>query len=105
MWLRANTPPEATVGALEVGIIGFQSQRKMVDFAGLIQPKVAEQIKPGTAFEGPALWAIERYRPDYVVMDPEWFSMPKGYDVREVFQGKEYRYRGDIVILQRKPVS
>ena len=37
-WLDANLPPEASVGALEVGIIGYYSHRSMVDFAGLIQP-------------------------------------------------------------------
>ena len=35
-WLQDHTPPHATVGTLEVGIIGYYSQRSMVDFAGLI---------------------------------------------------------------------
>ena len=40
-WLRANTPPTASIGTLEVGIIGYFAQRRLVDFAGLLQPDVA----------------------------------------------------------------
>jgi predicted nucleotidyltransferase len=44
LWLAENTPPEASVGTLEVGIIGYYARRRMVDFAGLIQPDVALQM-------------------------------------------------------------
>jgi hypothetical protein len=60
-WLAAHTPAGASVGALEVGIIGYYSQRPMIDFAGLIQPKVA------------ARWALAYFEPDYVVVGRGWF--------------------------------
>jgi len=34
---KDNTPPDALVGALEIGAIGYYSDRPIVDFAGLIQ--------------------------------------------------------------------
>ena len=67
-WLRAQTPTTATVGALEVGIIGYYSERPMIDFAGLIQPDVARQFSPTTSFADGARYAIERYLPSYVAL-------------------------------------
>ncbi len=72
-WLAANTPPGATVGALEVGIIGYYARRPMIDFAGLIQPAVARQMTSDTTYDDTALWAVENYRPDYVVVPTGWF--------------------------------
>lgn len=67
-WLAANTPPDASVGTLEVGIIGYYSQRQMVDFAGLIQPEVALQFGPASDYDDAAMWAIERFKPEYLVV-------------------------------------
>jgi hypothetical protein len=66
-WLNTNTPEDASVGTLEVGIIGYFSQRTMIDFAGLIQPDIADQLTPTTTYSDAAYWAIEHYRPDYLV--------------------------------------
>jgi hypothetical protein len=67
-WLGAHTPADAVIGTLEVGIIGYYAERPMVDFAGLIQPEVAKHLTQSTTYEDAALWAIERYQPDYVVL-------------------------------------
>ena len=67
-WLEANTPPQATVGALEVGIMGYYAQRSMVDFAGLIKPDVAAQMRTNTTYEDAAFWAVEQYHPDYLIL-------------------------------------
>jgi len=67
-WLAANTTQTATVGALEVGIIGYYARRPMVDFAGLIQPEVAAQLQAATTYEDAALWAMKRYGPQYLVL-------------------------------------
>jgi hypothetical protein len=70
-WLDEHTPPQATVGTLEVGILGYYGQRTMVGFAGLIQPEVARQLAPDRTYEDSATWAIQTYRPDYVVLRRE----------------------------------
>lgn len=67
-WLRANTPPDARVGTLEVGIIGYYAQRPMLDFAGLLQPPVAQQLSPASSYDAAAVWAFQRYRPRYLVL-------------------------------------
>ncbi|MBN1372567.1 MAG: hypothetical protein JW987_11570 [Anaerolineaceae bacterium] len=67
-WLRENTPENASVGALEVGAIGYYSRRVMIDFAGLIQPDVAYQLTSDTTYEDAAIYATEQYHPDYVAL-------------------------------------
>jgi hypothetical protein len=67
-WLRANTPPGASVGTLEVGMIGYYAQRSMVDFAGLLQPAIAQQLGPASSYDDAALWAFAHYQPDYLVL-------------------------------------
>lgn len=82
-WLQAHTDPDDSVGALEVGIIGYYSQRPMVGFAGLIQPDVARQLTSDDTYLSSASWAIQTYKPDYVLLqkglaaglsDDAWFS-------------------------------
>jgi hypothetical protein len=67
-WLRTHSPADARVGALEVGIIGYHSQRTVIDFAGLLQPAVATQIAQGANYDAVARWATLHYRPDYLVL-------------------------------------
>jgi hypothetical protein len=67
-WLRENTPADAVIGSLEVGVIGYYAERRMVDFAGLIQPEVAIQLGRSQSYDEAAAWTMENYRPDYVVL-------------------------------------
>ncbi len=68
-WLAANTPPGASVGAEEVGFLGYFSQRRIVDFVGLIQPDVAPHRATGDN-----LWAVQTYKPDYILAMPAWMA-------------------------------
>ncbi len=69
-WLATYTPEEAVVGALEVGILGYYTHRPMVDFAGLLQPEVTAQLTGGNNYEHAAMWAVEYYQPQYLVLFP-----------------------------------
>ncbi len=62
-WLAANTPPEATIGMTEVGVIGFYAQRTTIDFLGLLQPEVARALGGGDA-----AWTLFHYQPDYLAL-------------------------------------
>jgi hypothetical protein len=103
-WLEANTHSNASVGALEVGIIGYYAQRYMVDFAGLIQPDVALQLKRNTTYEDAALWAVGQYHPDYLVLydgvfphlEDEYIS--KHCHFVQTFEGHSYDYSRNINI-------
>lgn len=73
-WLDSNTPQEASVATLEVGIIGYYSHRRMIGFAGLLQPATARQIAHETTYGDTALWAIQEFRPDYLALQDGLFS-------------------------------
>jgi hypothetical protein len=72
-WLAANTPPDSSVGALEIGVIGYYAGRPVVDFAGLVQPEVAPQLWGSASYENAARWAMERYRPAFLVLREKLF--------------------------------
>lgn len=72
-WLKGHTPADASVGALEVGIIGYYAERRMIDFAGLIQPETAQRMARATTYEDAAIWAFHRFRPDYLVLQDGLF--------------------------------
>jgi hypothetical protein len=96
MWLNENTSPEASVGTLEVGIIGYYARRRMIGFAGLLQPDVASQMQYGSTYQDTARWAIEEYAPDYLVLGAGWFpglidGMISEYcEVNETFSESDY---------------
>jgi hypothetical protein len=104
-WLDKHTPHEATVGALEVGIIGYYSHRSMVDFAGLIQPKISAQFNRDTNYEEVAIWAANYYRPDFLVVHDRIFGrLEKDYaekhcTLAQHFSGAEYGYPNDLSIF------
>lgn len=104
-WLAANTPATASVGAVEVGIIGYHSRRPMVDFAGLIQPEV--RASAGNSYLDWGAAAIQRYQPDVVVVPAAlataldgqpWFVA--GYARTQAFA--EPGYDGQLVIYARR---
>ena len=107
-WLRENTPLSASVGTLEVGLIGYYSQRRMIDFAGLIQPQVSNQFTIHATYEDAALWAVEHYRPDYLVLHENSFPrLEQEYAARHCirikhFSGKAYDYSADLNVYACK---
>lgn len=63
LWLHDNTPSDASVGVMELGIIGFYADRPMLDFLGLLEPEVAQALA-----RGDPQWALLQYQPDYLVL-------------------------------------
>ena len=103
-WLRVNTDPDITIGALEVGIIGYYAQRPMVDFSGLVQPEVARQFAPKTTYQDAALWAVDQYQPDFLVLHDGLFPrVEEGYTTGrcqpiQFFPGADFGYSQDLVV-------
>lgn len=74
-WLRYNTPTDVLVGVTEVGIMGYYSERPMVDFLGLLEPDVSVALGRGDLY-----WALLRYQPDYLALTA--VSPLYAYDLR-----------------------
>ncbi len=103
-WLAAHTGSDAVVGTLEVGVIGYYSNRRMIDFAGLLEPAVASRLTPASTYADTTVWAIQQYRPDHlVVLDSQWaYLAPAAPSCSPVqtFAGSDYGYSGNLDILQ-----
>ena len=81
-WLRDNTAPESTVAALEIGIIGWYSQRDMVDYLGLLDSDANAAIA-----RSDFRWWPHHYQPDY------WVTMGPGIDL-----GMDREYAGSTCL-------
>ena len=84
-WLNANTPPTATVGVTELGVMSYYAQRPTMDFLGLTQPQYLSDIR-----HGDFLAALLREQPDYVALN----SVNAIYDInpqKENWFAKLYR--------------
>lgn len=63
LWLRDNTPPDALVGATQIGVLGYLSQRPLLDYYGRLQPEVRQAL-----VRGDRLWWLDEYQPSYLVL-------------------------------------
>jgi len=66
-WIAENTPPQASIAALEVGYLGYHSERRVIDLVGLITPGVAKHVRNRDLH-----WAIKKFRPDYFISNSEF---------------------------------
>jgi hypothetical protein len=105
IWLQRNTPPGSLVGTLEVGVIGYYSERPMVDFAGLLQPPVAAFLQHETTYDDAAVFAVEQYHPRYIVLNEgSLMNLENNYvtnhcTLEKRFEGPRYRARANVVIF------
>jgi len=68
MWLRDHTPPEASVAMEAIGYQGYFSNRRVIDMAGLVTPRVIE-FKASTGSNARLFERIvTELRPDYIVL-------------------------------------
>ena len=75
-WLRMNTPPEASVAMTEIGIIGYYSDRPVVDTMGIVSPAMVGKLH---TWNQTVLYALTRYWPDYAValVGTAWDALPQ----------------------------
>ncbi len=75
-WLADRLPPEAVLAVNDIGAIKFLLPNRVIDLVGIASPEVraevAAEVRRGIGFEAAMLLAIERRRPDYVVVFPAW---------------------------------
>ena len=68
IWLKNNTPIDASVAMVEIGIVGYFSDRYIIDILGLVNPFNAKYIGE-RKFDK---W-LTKYHPDYILVhDPLW---------------------------------
>lgn len=68
LWMDKNLPKDASVGAVEIGHIGWFSKRYIIDILGLVNKYNADYIANGDVYS----W-LGKYQPDYILVhDPLW---------------------------------
>ncbi len=106
-WLATHAPPGASVAMCEVGAIAYYSDVRVIDLWGLVTPAVVEHVK-----RGDKEWAIDAYRPDYVVVHYRAKGTPPGpsewldrdypdYALAHSFETAAYPFAIDL--YRRKP--
>lgn len=67
-WIKHNTPPDSVLAAVEIGTVGWYSERYLVDILGLTNRYNADYI----AKKDVNSW-LGKYRPDYILVHvPLW---------------------------------
>lgn len=78
-WLNKNTAADSKIAMAEIGIVGFFSDRYIIDILGLTSPGNAELIGQGDVKS----WIL-KYPADYIIVhDPVWNLEEIAYDVLE----------------------
>lgn len=100
VWLRDNTPVTASVAMVEIGTVGWYSQRPIVDILGLVSPYNSAYIGERHFMH----WLLH-YQPDFILRhEPVWAHEQSVITLEE--HGL-YTARGDVdisglVLLERK---
>jgi len=68
-WVRENTPKNSIIAVHDIGAIGYFSNRKIIDLAGLVSPDVIPIIRDEAAIST----YLEKKNADYLVTFPNWY--------------------------------
>lgn len=87
-WLRQNTPPDATIATIEIGVIGYHSRRPILDTQGLISPDMTgHQL----GWDDTLVYALNAHQPDYALALPgtAWDSVTAQWWFQQSYQPVE----------------
>ncbi|PWB56949.1 MAG: hypothetical protein C3F06_00200 [Candidatus Methanoperedenaceae archaeon] len=68
-WFIANSEPGSSIAYLEIGQIGYYSERQIIDLLGLVTPGASDWVRKGNF-----VWAYLNYQPDYIIYNPMFSS-------------------------------
>ena len=75
-WLAPRVPPEAVLAVNDIGAIKYLLPNRVIDLASIATPEIRREAlrdaAAGMPFDQAMVAALERRRPDYVVVFPSW---------------------------------
>lgn len=75
-WLGERLPAEAVLAVNDIGAIKYLLPNRVVDLAGIATPEIPREVAAGMAAglsrDEAMFQAVERRRPDYLVVFPSW---------------------------------
>lgn len=69
-WVNENTNQDDSISFLEIGYLGFYTDRKIIDLAGLVTPDISPHIA-----ESDYAWGFWHYLPNYYIYLPTQAGM------------------------------
>lgn len=106
-WLREHSAPTDSVAYIEIGYLGYLTDNRIIDLAGLVLPEVVPHVA-----EGDFAWAVRHYRPTYYVHLPD-FDWALSAITSDPRFAAEYApvvtlpgpYAGDLTVYRRKDAA
>lgn len=86
-WVQANTPTNTLLAVHDIGAMGYFSERKFVDLAGLINPEIIPFIRDETKIAE----YLTRNNVDLLVCFPSWYP-DLTQDLVIIYQAQELQY-------------
>ena len=102
-WIKENTKEHETIAAIEIGTLGYYSERPVADPLGLVaDPEMAESMKK--AYKGG--W-VDKLRPDLIIIHQKIWPLEmtlvtpeveQSYDLIKLFEFPNYR---NMIVVRR----
>jgi hypothetical protein len=78
LWVREHLPPDAVLAVQDIGALGYLTNHRLVDLAGIVSPEVVDAVRGADGPDDPggrrAMEAVlAAHRPDYLIVYPRWF--------------------------------
>lgn len=110
-WLSSRLPPEALLAVNDIGAIKYLLPNRVVDLVGIASPdlrrETAAAARAGTPLAQALFEALERRRPDYLVIFPEWFpelaADPRFRPLHQLVIRDNITMGGDEVVVYATP--
>ena len=84
LWVNENTPESSTIGAHDIGALGYFGERRILDLAGLVSPDVIPFIRD----EARLAQYLDLNSADYLVTFPGWYpNLVQGLELVHTGQG------------------
>lgn len=102
IWLKNNTSTDSKIALVEIGTVGWYSERYIIDILGLVNPYNAKFIGEKKF----AKW-LEHYEPDYILVhDPLWgHEISADMLIKKNFYKKDERFDFKGYLLLKKATN
>ena len=88
-WLAAHTPEDATVATEAIGYLGYYSDRRILDLAGIVSPEVVAIHRESDGNAEAFQRILTRLEPDYLVLRSFEVDRNRAFFGGPLFEGPE----------------
>jgi hypothetical protein len=77
LWIKQNTPQNATFASEEIGVIPYFAERRLVDFSGWLDLASKKFREREDGMNPQMLEYLSSRRPDYIIINTDFVSQPR----------------------------